>query len=445
MQQNNTERENYPNRIGYCIKKYGYTYTEVAEEISVSRRTLSYYISGERAAPRYCLEKIARLLGCEVEELIGTQPSSILMLTDEQKRVLSALLNRNSKLLTEGPRNDASDSSLQLLLQQVIGIPDTSYKLSSTGPFPIEQSNKIVTGEFTSILESDIAARWELYHTAGASRASIGLDAYVKEITKISQLALDTPWYPRMQALLTTGYQLQSCILRDLMKYRQAHVAYQKAFDIAQELDDPEFMASALQREGVTLIQQDKPKEAIIYLTGALNVIDGCNFPTLRVHIFQALSEANAKTKQTQASWDSIEQAEKAQVQQGQSQERSLLRRVTPASIAAQKGVNTVLLCDYDHAITLIDQSLKTYNPSVIRGRARLIVQKAEAFFGLGMLDDCTSNALEALLLARAAGSNKTIARVTTLYTALTESSWRKEQSVIQLGKALLEKNEQIN
>jgi hypothetical protein len=102
-----------------------------------------------------------------------------------------------------------------------------------------------------------------------------------------------------------------------------------------------------------------------------------------------------------------------------------------------------VLLHDHHRAIALIDQSLKTYNPSIIRGRSRILAQKAEAFLGLGTLDACIMNAQEALFLAKTAGSNKTMARINALYTALVGSPWRKEQGVIQLGMALLEKNEE--
>lgn len=59
----------YPNNIGYCIKKYGFTNTELADEIGITRRTLSNYIAGTRAIPRDCLEKIVATLGCSIEEL----------------------------------------------------------------------------------------------------------------------------------------------------------------------------------------------------------------------------------------------------------------------------------------------------------------------------------------------------------------------------------------
>jgi tetratricopeptide (TPR) repeat protein len=233
------------------------------------------------------------------------------------------------------------------------------------------------------------------------------------------------------------GYQLQSCVLRDMMNCAQATVAYQKAFHVAQELDDVELMASALARQGVTLIQQERPKEAIIYLSGALDIINAHHAPLLKGHIFQALSEAYAKNQQSQESWYHIGQAETYLGKQEHTQERSLIRGVTQASLSAQKGVNAVLLQEYGQAIRLIDESLTTYDPALIRGRGRLLAQKAEACYGLGILDDCISHALTAVTLARSAGSRKTEDRIKTLHTKLAQSPWRKEQSVSQLEKAL--------
>lgn len=62
----------YPNSIGYCIKKYGYTRSETAEEIGIDRKTLYFYCIGQLATPKYTLEKIARTLGCSVKELMAT-------------------------------------------------------------------------------------------------------------------------------------------------------------------------------------------------------------------------------------------------------------------------------------------------------------------------------------------------------------------------------------
>lgn len=61
----------YPNSIGYCIKKYGYTRSEIAEEIGIDRKTLYFYCTGQLATPKYTLEKIARTLGCSAQELLA--------------------------------------------------------------------------------------------------------------------------------------------------------------------------------------------------------------------------------------------------------------------------------------------------------------------------------------------------------------------------------------
>ena len=51
--------------------------------------------------------------------------------------------------------------------------------------------------------------------------------------------------------------------------------------------------------------------------------------------------------------------------------------------------------------------------------------------------DDCTTQAFTAVSLARSAGSSKTEDRIKILYNKLIQSSWGKEQSVIQLGQTL--------
>ena len=72
-----------------------------------------------------------------------------------------------------------------------------------------------------------------------------------------------------------------------------------------------------------------------------------------------------------------------------------------------------------------------------IRGRARLIAQRAEAYYGLGLIDVGVANAEEALILARSVGSNKTITRVRNLHMNLTQPSWRKERCIARLGAVL--------
>jgi tetratricopeptide (TPR) repeat protein len=445
----------YPNNIRPCIKNRGYTIQEVANEIRISRRTLTNYIAGTVPIPRGYLEKIAHTIGCEIQELtaqstfskeaqptptaVKATPSNknplVSTLTDEERELLAFLQTLDSNLLTDGPEDN--DTSQRTLLRQILNIAIPAFAFAHARQPYTEPNSNAINDDLITFFERTVASNWELYYTGGAVRVAPGLDTLVKEITKLVKAAQGTSWHGRTLTLLTLSYQLQSCVLRDMMNYTQANMAYQRAFHVAQELDDPELMSAAIVRQGVTLIQQDRPKEAIIYLSGALDITDTHSFPFQKGHTLQALAEAYAKTQQGEECWNSIGQAETFLEYQNHIQERSFIRGVTTASIAAQKGVNAVLLRDYRQAIILIDKSLTTYDPALIRGRARLIAQKAEACYGLGIIDDCITNASTALTLAQSAGSNRTIARVRALHTALIQSSWGKEQSIVQLGEML--------
>jgi hypothetical protein len=73
----------------------------------------------------------------------------------------------------------------------------------------------------------------------------------------------------------------------------------------------------------------------------------------------------------------------------------------------------------------------------LIRGRARLLAQKADAFLGLDQIEECTATAEEALLLARSVKSNRTKTLIEGVYDQLKDSRWKKEPSVARL-KAVL-------
>jgi tetratricopeptide (TPR) repeat protein len=287
-----------------------------------------------------------------------------------------------------------------------------------------------------SFLEDVMTTRWDMYHTGGTVRAAQGIDVWIREITTFSKSTQGSTWHRRTLSLLCMSYQLKSCLARDMMDYNQAHLAFRKAYTIAKELNDPELLGSALAREGVTFIQQEAPLEATKYLRGALNNINQSGLPNLRGYTLQALSEAYAKSQQSNECWQSVRLAERILERPRDSLEQSRSRFST-ASILAQKGVNAVLLHDYERAISLIEKSLISYDPTFIRGRARLTAQKAEAYQGLGLIDECAITAEEALNLAKSVGSNKTTARINALYSSLVQTPWRKEPGIARLGALL--------
>ena len=306
---------------------------------------------------------------------------------------------------------------------------NTSNTLHMVHPKEIDD---ILCSDYLSILENDIKNRWTLYHTGGANLAYEGLNTLINHIKKCVYLSHGDDLYPRALTLLSMGYQLQGSILRDMMNYTEAHLAHRKALLIAQKLFDPELISAALVREGITLNQRESPTDAIINFKRALETIKHLGYATLEGYVLQALSEAQAKLQQSRECWHSISLAEKALESQSSTTERSLTR-FNHASLTAQKGVNAMFLNEYKLAIELIDKSLISYNPTLIRGRARLFAQKAEAYFILGIIDACVDNLKKAYALARSSGSSKVMDKVKAQYCNLTHSKWRKDRYVTEL------------
>jgi transcriptional regulator with XRE-family HTH domain len=301
-----------------------------------------------------------------------------------------------------------------------------------------DASHKLSLDDYLSTLESEMKLRWSLYHTGETNLAYQGLNFWIQRISECANLLRDTNLYERALTLLSIAYQLQGSVLRDKMLYHEAQLAHRKSFLIAKELFNPELIASALVREGITFNQQDRPKEAIACFMHALETIKHLGYVQLEAYTYQALSEAQAKAQLPKESWTSINLAEKSFEKQSSVQEQTLIR-FSLSSLNAQKGVNSMILHQYQQALDQLDHSLEHYNPALLRGRARLLIQKAEAYYNLGSLDACVANTQEAFNLARSAGSNKIISRVKNLYMNLKESKWRKEQVVSHLDDVLAE------
>ena len=326
------------------------------------------------------------------------------------------------------------DAKRRQLLVELLGIPAALMSLDlASHPFV---APLMINDDQMGFFEQELATRWDIYHTGGTTRAFQGFDTWLKQVQSFTKDTGVSAWRERAHALLLMSYQLHGSILRDMMKYEQAHASYQQAVVVEIELDDHELMDSALARRGVTYIQQNKSTDAVVFLNEALHLIDGYGLPYLRGYILQALSEAYAMSQQPQASWRMIDLAERALERKGSALERSYCQANT-TSTTAQKGVNAVLLHENDRAIALIEKGLSKYDPTLVRGRARLLAQQAEAYQGIGDIDMCTATATDALNLALSVGSKKTYMRVQNVHTTLKKSSRAKEKSVLHLGVLL--------
>jgi tetratricopeptide (TPR) repeat protein len=275
--------------------------------------------------------------------------------------------------------------------------------------------------------------RWNIYHSGNTIQAGQGLHLWLGEL---EQFVKEVPKNGQIATLLNMSYQLQGSIFRDEMNSSESHNAYKRAYFVADEFDNPELKSASLARRGVTFIQQTKPIDAIQYLEWALVFTKGYDLPCLEGYIYQALSEAYAMAQDSQQSWSNVLLAEKALQRKNEAPGISNVNSNT-TSVTSQKGVNAVLLKDYGQALTLLDAGLAKYDPTLRRGRARLIAQKAEAFYGLGLIDESTKSAMEALTIAQPIGSQKTIDRVKCLHLLLQQSQYKNEKGVVHLGKMI--------
>ncbi len=372
----------------------------------------------------------ASQLGLKVEP---TEDLSIMQLSEQQETIpqLAQAISQGIIMAIQELGSQDMDTSRRKAIAQLLGTVTALVGADKASPafvtHPLRGHNHLFS------FEQELAIQWNLYHTGGTVQAYHGLHTFFSGLKDFTDKAKGSLLHGRALTSLCLGYQLEGSLYRDMMKYDDAHTSYTQAFEVAKELDDSELKAAALARRGVTYIQQNQPGEAIEYLQEAYMLIEKIDLPFLVGYIFQALSEAYAIAQQSSESERNIELAQQSLEQRGKVPERSYCQANT-TSVTAQKGVNAVHLHDYTSAMTLLEQGLANYNPSLVRGRARLKAQKAEADYGLGLIDACCQDATEAWILARSAGSNKTFTRLRNLQRALVLSPWKKEQRVIDLN-----------
>ncbi len=329
------------------------------------------------------------------------------------------------------------DIERRKFLVGLLGIPAALMTLGDEEPSPIKKNSRpIFNDDLMVSLEEQLETRWEIFHIGGSNRAMRGLDRWMGEVATFAKAASGTAWHKRALAVLSMSYQLKGELLADKTHYTQADTLYTRAFRIAQELNDPELEAAVLVRKGVISMGQKQPQLAIQTLNGALEMIKGYGLPTLRGNILQVLADAYAQSQQPQACWHTLGMAESALQQRAQVRDRSQ-RVFTAASLTAHKGINALVLHDYERAGALLDKGLADYDPTFVPRRARLLVKKAEVHYGKGEIDACTLIAEEALALAYPTGARRVVARVQELHTTLTQSRWSKEKHVRRLGALL--------
>lgn len=413
----------------------GWSQKKVGMEIDTSKDMVSRWETGERETSPFYQDKLCTLFGLSAHDLGFLKQEETSVLTPSQPQEVFSLLSTAVSqgiiiaILEPGKMNMNTRRDFLRMLGTSLVLTGSDGTLQSF-------VHHMMNGDQMALFENEFALRWATYHQGNTLQTNAGLGMWLDELEIFAKEAPMGPGKNKAFTLLSLSYQLQGSIYRDMMKYPQAHNAYKKAYVAADEFENAELKSSALARRGVTFIQQNKPTDAIQYLESALVTIDELDFPCLQGYVLQGLSEAHAIAMHKDQSWTHIDLAEEILARRDMVVEASNCSLCT-TSVAAQKGVNAVWLKDYASALDLLERGLSNYDSSLLRGRARLIAQKAEACYGAGDIDESVERAKEAFSIANTIGSQKTLARIKSLYTVLDQSPYRKESSVIQLGTLL--------
>jgi transcriptional regulator with XRE-family HTH domain len=319
------------------------------------------------------------------------------------------------------------------LLVGLLGIPAVQLGLG-TSPELVKPPLKF-NSDLMTLMEDTVQTKWNMYRMGGPLGAASGLDILLQQLTTLAEEAQGTPWHERTLGLLSISYRLQGCVLGD-SDYDKAILSCQTAYEIAYEINDPSLMASSFMTHGIMLGRQGKLTEALTYAQGALARIEKTNLPLVRGDVLAMQAELYAKANQPQEYQRCIGLAERTLEARTSLPDRANYS-LTVASLLASKASGALILQDYDRAYRLLDKSLSTYSPTLTPSRAKLFIKKAEACYGLGLIDECATCAEESLFMARAIGSQRTITRIIQLYTILARSKWKNELYVAHLGMLL--------
>jgi transcriptional regulator with XRE-family HTH domain len=326
------------------------------------------------------------------------------------------------------------DMRRRQFLVAFLGIPASYLQLDTDTEQPwAERAELLYNDDPMSFIENIVDTRWTTLLVGGPRLATRGLGRLVQEVEFFAQGVHERAWNRRAQTQLCLAYQLRGAIESDLMHHQQSLGWHKKAHAVASELNDAELMAAVRVDEGITFMRKQQPEEAIKYLEHARDLVQGKGLPLLRGDTLCILSEAYARVGQSQQCWRNLGLAEHILEQTTKAQERSY-STFHAERVHGQKGIAAVLLKDYDRALRLIDKSLKTYDPTRVPERARLIARQAEAYYGEGNIDYCTDAAKEAFTLATAVDIKNTHMRVKNLYAKLIHNGWARERGTVELG-----------
>ena len=400
----------YPNSVKECIKRQGYTLQEVADEIGISRRTLTSYVSGHVAIPRTYLEKIASTIGCDVEDLIA-RPSHHSDIT--------------SFPVLAGPQQSG--------LEQ----PPSKIVLASQIKTPLLFDQTI--DEWLDNAESMVNLSWEAWFASRPKQAGRELSRLLPKLQHLLYTSVLSTHKLHIQELIIRCHGLLGVISLDALENNTALFHYTHAHQIATEIHDVNQATTYLALIGDVLRRQNEKQQAISRMEHARDQAINASRAT-QGHVLQLLAYTYADTGNEPAFEHTIQEATDLLAFTGEARD-TVGKEFVPFEIYEIRGKASRDLGKPIDALKYLELAEKTLRAEAAtpRWHALLDISKGQAYSDAGDLTNGVELASRGFLLAYKCHSPRQMNRVRKLLRKLEASPLKGEQKVRELKELVYE------
>lgn len=406
----------YPNNVRQCIKRQGYTLQEVADEIGISRRTLTSYVSGNVPIPRNYLEKIASTIGCDVEELVtrparqNETPPSSLLLNPQKERIV--------------PKSEQEQTPSAIVLAPQI-----------TPHFLFDQT----IDERLDNAESMIDLAWEAWFASRPKRAANELNKLLPKLEQMLHIPLLSLHQLRIKELIIRCHGLLGVICLDALENNSALFHYIHAHQLAVEIHDINQATTYFALIGDVLRRQGNKQQAMSYMENARDQALAATEAT-RGHILQLLAYTYADTGNEAAFEHTIQEATDLLAFTGEAKDTAR-KEFVPFEIYEIRGKASRDLGKPLNALEYLELAEKSLRAEAVtpRWHALLDISKGQASCDAGDLRAGVELASRGFSLAYKCHSPRQMNRVRKLLKKLEEGPHKGEGKVAELRELVHE------
>jgi len=465
----------FPNRIGWCIKKYGYTYRELADEIGISRKALYNYVSGYTAAPKYTLEKIAKTLGCSVKELIaapatGAEQATVMspvqsesslsydesfecsIATDEHQKMLPAISLPLQSIIEENNQLEGQDMD-QLRRQatwQIVNIAGAAFFMPDALSLTSDVAERLsrVLGKSSHVdertifyLKKRVEGYWQDRNAVTISTQDL-LPYVVEDLQKSTDL-LSMSLSPKLRADLCSIAGIAAMLIGelfyDLGSYGQARIFHETAITAAREANNVTLEAVVWGRKSFAWSYDHNPEQALNCVQRARTLANSAN-TIIRTWLAAVEAEIQANLNDRESCLKALRDITYVEDQSSHREECYWIH-FDPSLAAGYHGVSFLRLAGFGHR-DLIDNAqealidaLNSLAPSMRRRQPTLLIDFSSTHVRQENIEQACDYALQAMSATTQIQSRVIVLRLLALRKDL--EPWKEISYVKNLDKQL--------